>query len=69
MPQNIFEHILTHRTSHACPDQHFQPPNPGSPDAHQPGTTAKMDAMRARLVRGEPLWVDGDLECFDDPEL
>ena len=65
MPENIFEHIVTHRTSHSCPDQHFEPPNTGSPIKHRPGTAAKMDAMRARLERGEPLWVDGDRNCFD----
>lgn len=68
MPQNIFDYLLVHRSmpKDQAWDQHFEPPSTGRPSEHQPGTAAKMDAMRARLERGEPLWIDGDRVCFDE---
>ena len=69
MPENIYQYILSHRGSRYCPDDNFEAPNRGEPTEIQPGTVAKIAVMRARLERGEPLWVDGDRDCFDDPKL
>lgn len=69
MTDTIFACIkrrLNGRGHRQMPDQHWKPPNHGEPTKAQPGTRAKVNVMRDRLERGEPLFNSRDRKCFDD---
>ena len=60
---NVFEAIS--RFGH---DEDFVPPFPGTQTNAYPGTKEKIEIMRARVQRGEPIFNKGDRIGYQDAD-
>ena len=60
-PRNVLSYIL--RNPKGC--EGFVPENECEPTDVQPGRD-KLDVLAERVMSGEPLWHDDDVDCFDN---